>query len=179
MGRRRDAGITTVELAAAAAVSVVVLTGLATTMISVFKTSSFGQAQSSSLDGARLVLTQVSRDLQGSRQFETCTPAGSCVIVKVQPPGGGERTVRYRLVGAELYRDLDDGSGTFPVSRLLTNRLANLTKTPAESLFTCSTSGSLLRINVKMIVQPNPARSPTYTLQTVLRPRNTYQPPAC
>jgi type II secretory pathway component PulJ len=181
--RGRDEGMSLVEVLIVSLLSLVVLTGLASTLISGLRTSSFGSNQSQSLDGARLVLNQVERDLQGSKQFENCAtspvPAGSCILVVVQPPSGADQTVRYRLVGASLYREIDDGTGTFANSRIVTNKLANLTRAPASALFTCTNSGSLLQVNVNLVVQPDPANSPTFTLQTVIRPRNTYQPPSC
>src|SRR5688500_1279304 len=120
MRRSDESGWSLVEMLVAASLSLVVLAGLAATLISGFKTSTFGSRQSESLDGARLTLNQVERDLQGSKQFQNCTqagdPAGSCIMLKVQPPSGADQNIRYRLDGVNLYRERDDGSGTYPTS---------------------------------------------------------------
>lgn len=178
---RTEDGFSLVELAFASAVSLAVLAALGMTLVSGFRTMLFGSNQSESLDKARLVLNQLQRDLQGSTGYAVCTvtgqPAGSCVHVKVQPPGGGERLVRYRLVGADLYREVDDGTNTFPSSTVLTDRLANSTNTPTTPLFVCNNVGSLLQVSIRMVVQPDPDDGPSYQLETVVRPRNTYQPP--
>lgn len=178
-----EGGWSVIELSLASMLTLVVTAALATTLWSGLKTTSFGSNQSISLDGARGVLQQVSRDLQGSKQFQTCTltgvAAGGCAVAVVQPPSGADQTVRYRLVDTTLYRDVDDGTGTFPSSRALTTSLANASKSPAVSLFSCATPTSLLQVTIRMVVQPNPKTSPTYDLETIVRPRNTYQPSAC
>lgn len=181
---RDDRGFSVIELAVAFAATAVLMIGLGGSLVAALRTGNFGSRQSESLDSARLVLNQVARDLQGSKGFADCsnaegTGAGTCVMLTVQPPTGPDQRVRFRLVGPTLYREvaaIDDVTGTYPDSRVMTERLANTTDAPATALFTCMANGGLLQISLNLRVQPDPANSPTFDLQTMVRPRNIYRP---
>lgn len=192
--RRGERGTSVIELSLAAMISLATLGLVGGAMTAALRTGTFASNQSTSLDGARQVLIQLARDLQGSTTFSlpetvpgvkgSCQagdPPGSCALVMVTTPPGPSRLVRLRLDGVNLYRETYDPDASTWASQLLSDRIANRSASPAEPMFVCTatTSGSLLQVKVHMLVQPDPANAPRYQLDTIVRPRNTYQPAGC
>jgi len=187
---RSEEGWTLVELMVAASISVVLLGLLGTTLVSGLTTMRIGSQRSTALHDGRVTMNQMQRDLRGSNGFQLCPatasqPLSSCALVVVQPPAQNpqappaDQTVRYRLAGRSLHRDSDDGTGTFPSSRLVADGVVNLSQSPAVPLFQCVAGGSLLQVRIRLVMRANDPKDAPYEIATIVRPRNTYQPAGC
>lgn len=173
---RADDGFSVLEMVLVSALSLLALGMVAAVVVSGLRTTGFTQGQSASLDDARTALGRLQRDVHGALGIQQCSPVSSdCLKLLIQTPAGLQQSVKYVRTANRLERFvLDPGTGTYGNPQRLIERVANDAGTP---LFSCLVDSSFLRVNVALVVQPTPARSPTYDLHTSLKPRNYLAPP--
>lgn len=178
---RREDGFSAIEIVIVSALMLLALGAVATTMVVSLKTQSFGSRESQGLDGARLALVQLERDVRASVIAPVladaaggCVPGkGACLLLRTRTPTGVENTYRYRLDGSSFVRErLDLASGAYVEVRSFSDQIANLTQSPKVPVFTCS--GQLVSIDVALLVRPDKDRDETFSIGTTLRARNSY-----
>lgn len=172
-----DRGFTVVEMGIAMLIGSIVLALATTLLVVAYRTGSFTQGQSFTLNDARNAMQQIEREVRGADFINWCDASGGCLEVGAQTPSGSFETVKYSRSGQQLQRqEYDESSGTWSDPQTVVDRVVNET---TEPLFACDTQSSLVRVTVDLQIEPTPRSDPNFNVHTSIRPRNYPERATC